>query len=441
MPPPPLGSRCRSLSLRCPARRQRSGGGRGRRRRRRGCPAREYPAPRPGAAAAGGDALPSPPPSPAAQPSPAPPADPALPTRSPSPSPSARSPCMDPEHPPSRTAPPTRAEPRGGWRALPVPVCLSARPCVRLPPVTGPVCERWGGGMLRGDRAAGRGDPEHRAGRGNSPPHPPRGGQGSCQEEEEEEDGEGEGGGHPPAAGPAAPGFAQPGAGVAGRISPRRPPRLSRTHRWVPGRCRSIPAAARPGRAPCPCSCPGTVRRVPSLARARGSAEPGSGSAGARGGCLRSGQPRAAVPAGFSSSGTAGGWLRDLPRGCRERGCPQKGRDMRVSPNTSPSRARRRGMPPLGAGLGGRGMERDSAATAPCAGHRASPGTQRLPGKLPLPAASMRLLWHGSMALFKKLNKTCEASGRDSPAARGVHSPPDASPAPSVEMLIPCHAG
>lgn len=29
------------------------------------------------------------------------------------------------------------------------------------------------------------------------------------------------------------------------------------------------------------------------------------------------------------------------------------------------------------------------------------------PGKLPLPAASMRLLWRGSMALFKKLNKKC----------------------------------
>lgn len=29
------------------------------------------------------------------------------------------------------------------------------------------------------------------------------------------------------------------------------------------------------------------------------------------------------------------------------------------------------------------------------------------PGKLPLPTASMRLLWHGSMALFKNLNKKC----------------------------------
>lgn len=162
-----------------------------------------------------------------------------------------------------------------------MPVC----PCVRvsgccLSPA--PCASAGAGGMLRGDRPAGRGHPEHRAGRGNSPPHPPRGGQGSCQEEEEEEDGEGEGGGHPPAAGPAAPGFAQPGAGVAGRIPPEVSPVL--VHPQVgAGAAPEHPRRARPGRAACPCGSPGHRAEGVSLAGAMAAPSRPDGARGAPG--------------------------------------------------------------------------------------------------------------------------------------------------------------
>lgn len=205
----PLRSRCLSLSLRCRARRQRRGGGRGRRGRgRRGCPAREYPVSRPGDAAGlggGGDTYtraritPSLARCPAQPPSPLPRADSAL--HGPPPARLPRSLCMRPPAqassllhaplPPPRFPDTHRARRSAGVDGevgLCLCVCPCVRLCIRLLPVTSPMCEGWRGvgaaGCSVGTGRQGGRDPELRSG-GGIPAASPRGGQGSCEEEED----------------------------------------------------------------------------------------------------------------------------------------------------------------------------------------------------------------------------------------------------------------
>lgn len=145
-----------------------------------------------------------------------------------------------------------------GEVGLCVCVCLS----VRLLPVTGPMCEGWGLGGVGVWRAegcsvgtrGGGGDPEQRAGRGPSPPHHPGGGQGSCQEKEEEDGGGRRGA---PSSRRAGCTGVCPARGGGGACREDLPPSSAQgypgpccTHRWVPGRCWSIHAAAWPGRLP-----------------------------------------------------------------------------------------------------------------------------------------------------------------------------------------------